>query len=104
MIALSSPKQFFRDFVKGIKPEQENLLLHQGMSMISWNIKDPETSDVSGSLIFQSTHLAPISSSVIFFPSTMVNPPIPGRTKDFKISVPRPVALIKQTRQLSRAA
>lgn len=43
------------------------------------------------------TYFEPMSSSVVFFPSTIVNPPIPGSTRDLRISVPRPVAFIRQT-------
>jgi len=43
------------------------------------------------------TYLHPTSSSVTFFPSTIVKAPIPGNTSDFRISVPIPVALIRHT-------
>ena len=49
------------------------------------------------------TNLHPISSSVTFFPSTIVKAPTPGNTSDFKISVPVPVALIRHTCADSRA-
>jgi hypothetical protein len=49
------------------------------------------------------TNLHPISSSVTFFPSTIVKAPTPGNTSDFHISVPVPVALIRHTCADSRA-
>lgn len=37
-------------------------------------------------------------------PSTIVNAPIPGSTSDFNISVPSPVAFIRQTWAASKVA
>lgn len=54
--------------------------------------------------IYVYIYFAPISSLVIFLPSTIVNAPIPGKTTDFKISVPRPVAFITQMCAPSNAA
>ena len=53
-------------------------------------------------LPFSRKKLLPISSPVIFFPSTMVNLPTPGKTSDFKISVAVAVAPIRHTFDFSR--
>ena len=48
-------------------------------------------------------YLFPASSPEIKAPSTMVKELMPGRTNDFRISVPVAVALMRQTLALSRA-
>lgn len=47
-------------------------------------------------------YLEPMSSSVTFSPSTMVNEPIPGKIRLFKISVPKAVAFIRHTFEFSK--
>ena len=49
------------------------------------------------------TNLFPASSPEMTAPSTMVNEPMPGKTNDFKISVPVAVAFMRQTLEFSRA-
>lgn len=53
--------------------------------------------------VSQKVYLFPASSPVTKAPSTIVKEPIPGKTRDFKISVPVAVALIKHTFALSNA-
>lgn len=54
--------------------------------------------DYSVSVGFNSEYyLQPTFSSVTMPLSTMVNPPMPGRTIFFKISVPKAETLIKQS-------
>ena len=48
-------------------------------------------------------YLFPASSPETKAPSTIVNEPTPGKTRDFNISVPVVVALIKHTLALSNA-
>lgn len=50
------------------------------------------------------TYLVSKSASLIIFPSTMVKAPMPGRTKDLRISVPKVVALTRHTWQESNLA
>ncbi len=50
-----------------------------------------------------SIYLTLTSSSRIFPLSMTVKEPMPGSIKDFKISVPRAVALIRQTWAVSNA-
>ena len=49
-------------------------------------------------------YLFPASSPETKAPSTIVKEPIPGKTRDFKISVPVVVALMRQTLAFSNAA